>query len=251
MNRKQFLNLSLTGAAALIQPFPLLPEKKIKAIAFDAFPIFDPRPIGALAEKLYPGKGTALNNLWRSKLFEYSWLYATAGQYRNFWQIAGDALTYAAAKNGCELSSEKKGQLMDQFLQLPLWPDVLPALEQLKQAKIRLGFLSNFTEEMLRSSARQAQVENYFEHFISTDRVKTYKPHPRAYQAGIDVFKLKKEEILFAAFAGWDASGSKWFGYPTFWVNRAGQRTEELHVLPDESGKGLAALAEYAIKKAG
>jgi 2-haloacid dehalogenase len=32
----------------------------------------------------------------------------------------------------------------------------------------------------------------------------------------IDAFTLKREEILFAAFAGWDAAGAKWFGYPTF-----------------------------------
>jgi len=32
---------------------------------------------------------------------------------------------------------------------------------------------------------------------------------------------LRKEEIVFAAFGGWDAVGAKWFGYPTFWVNRA------------------------------
>ncbi len=255
MNRKQFINLSLTGGAAVMQPFPLLQpgsqEKNIKAIAFDAFPIFDPGPIGAMVEKLYPGKGAALNNGWRSKLFEYTWLYATAEQYRNFYQIAEDALKYAAAQNGCELSTDNKDQLLQQYLQLPLWPDVLPALERLKQAKIRLGFLSNFTEEMLRSCLGHSQVEDYFEHIISTDRVKTYKPHPRAYQVGMDVLKLKKDEILFAAFASWDASGSKWFGYPTFWVNRAEQRIEELHILPDETGKGLTALAEYAIKKAG
>jgi 2-haloacid dehalogenase len=34
---------------------------------------------------------------------------------------------------------------------------------------------------------------------LSTDRVKAFKPDPRAYQMGVDAFKLKKEEIAFAA----------------------------------------------------
>lgn len=44
---------------------------KLKAIAFDAFPIFDPRPVFALAEKLFPGRGAELSNAWRIRQFEY------------------------------------------------------------------------------------------------------------------------------------------------------------------------------------
>jgi 2-haloacid dehalogenase len=56
----------------------------------------------------------------------------------------------------------------------------------------------------------------------------TFKPDPRAYQLGIDAFKLPKEQIAFAAFAGWDAAGAEWFGYRTFCVNRMGAKPESL-----------------------
>ena len=46
-----------------------------------------------------------------------------------------------------------------------------------------------------------------------------------------------REEILFVAFAGWDAAGAKLFGYPTYWVNRPRLPPEELSVLPDGSGE--------------
>ena len=58
-------------------------------------------------------------------------------------------------------------------------------------------------------------------------------------------FGLKKEEIAFAAFAGWDAAGAKWFGYPTFWVKRVQAVPEELGVLPDGVGKDLNDLAGF------
>ena len=48
------------------------------------------------------------------------------------------------------------------------------------------------------------KIEKYFDHVISTDKVQSYKPDPDTYQLGIDTLKLKKEEILFVAFAGWD-----------------------------------------------
>ena len=67
-----------------------------------------------------------------------------------------------------------------------------------------------------------------FDHVLTADRVSAYKPDPRAYRIGLDAFGLNPDQILFAAFAGWDAAGAKSFGYPTFWVNRQNQPAEEL-----------------------
>ena len=64
---------------------------------------------------------------------------------------------------------------------------------------------------------------------------------------GLDAFKLTKEEIAFAAFAGWDAAGAKWFGYPTFWVNRANAPVEELSATPDGMGSGLGDLVKFVL----
>lgn len=44
----------------------------IKAVAFDGFPIIDPRPVFAKAEELFPGKGEALSQIWRIRQFEYT-----------------------------------------------------------------------------------------------------------------------------------------------------------------------------------
>jgi 2-haloacid dehalogenase len=61
----------------------------------------------------------------------------------------------------------------------------------------------------------------------------------------IDAFKLQREEILFAAFGGWDAVGGKNFGYPTFWVNRLNLPVEQLDVAPDGVGTTLTALVDF------
>ena len=62
---------------------------------------------------------------------------------------------------------------------------------------------------------------------------------------GVDAFRLRRREILFAAFAGWDAAGAKAFGYPTFWVNRQKQPAEELGVVADASGENLDDLVRF------
>lgn len=249
LNRRQLLKLMAGGAAASLLTATTLNQAAtrphIKAIAFDAFPIFDPRPIFALAETLFPGKGEGLSNAWRTRQFEYQWLRALSGRYVDFWQATEEGLLFAVKQLKLEMNEAKREQLMNAYLNLKPWPDVVPALKLLKDAKIRLAFLSNMTPKMLNTNIHNAGLDEFFEHVISTDRAKTYKPDPRAYQLGLDTLKLKREEIVFAAFAGWDVAGAKWFGYPTFWVNRAGFPDEELGVTADGTGKSLAQLVDF------
>jgi 2-haloacid dehalogenase len=88
-------------------------------------------------------------------------------------------------------------------------------------------------------------MEGIFEHVLSTDAVRTYKPDARAYQMGTDAFRLRCEQIVFVAFAGWDVAGANWFGYPTFWANRRNQRVAEMGVLPDAGGSDLTTLKNF------
>jgi 2-haloacid dehalogenase len=101
------------------------------------------------------------------------------------------------------------------------------------------------TAKILEAGIKNAGLEGIFEHVLSTDQVRAYKPDPRAYHMAMDAFQLKREEILFAAFAGWDAAGAKRFGYPTFWVNRLNLPGEELGVTPDAIGRDLTDLVSF------
>lgn len=249
LDRREFLNLAAAGiATGLLASIPLARAAagpKIKAIAFDAFPIFDPRPVFALTEQLFPGKGAELSNAWRTRQFEYQWLHALSGHYADFWQATEDALVFSSEMLKLDLTSDKRKQLMDTYLELKTWPDALPALQSLKNDGIRLAFLSNATSKILDAGIKNSGLDGVFEHVLSTDKIKSYKPDPRAYQMAIDAFNLKREEILFVPFAGWDAAGAKSFGYTTFWVNRLNLPVEKLGVVPDAIGQNLIDLLGF------
>lgn len=247
LNRRQFLNLTAAGIAAgtLGSMSPAAAKPKIKALAFDAFPIFDPRPIFALAERLFPGRGAELSAAWRTRQFEYQWLRALSQQYADFGQVTEESLVFAAEILKLELTTDKRRQLMNAYLELEPWPEVPAALQALKGRGLRLAFLSNATARILNAGIKNAGLEHLFEHVLSTDKIKTYKPDPRAYRMGMEAFGLKKAEILFVAFAGWDAAGAKSFGYPAFWVNRMGLPMEQLGASPDAIGKDLSDLTAY------
>ncbi|MBR0838013.1 haloacid dehalogenase type II [Bradyrhizobium manausense] len=245
LSRRQLLAIASLTVASSIASDSLGAGSSIKAIAFDGFPIFDPRPIFALAEQLFPGRGAELSEVWRRKQFEYTWLRTMTGHYRDFLDVIDEALVFACKSLEIELTGIKRSALVESYLKMTIWPDVLPALSMLKESGFRLAFLSNFSPAMFDGNIRGTELDGTFEFRLSTDAVRAYKPDPRAYQMGIDAFGLKREEILFAAFAGWDASGAKLFGYPTFWVNRQKQPREQLDATPDGEGRGMADLVHF------
>jgi 2-haloacid dehalogenase len=106
------------------------------------------------------------------------------------------------------------------------------------------------TPTMLRVLTENAGAADLFEHQLSTDAVKAFKPDPRAYQMAETAFNLPRENIAFAAFGGWDAAGARSFGFDTFWVNRLGVPMEELGVAPNAAGGTLTELATYVTARA-
>jgi 2-haloacid dehalogenase len=239
-HRRGFVyNIAAVGLLATANRASAVPRGQIKAVAFDALAVFDVRPVFTLAEEFYPGRAIELANLWRTRQFEYAWLRTLSKRYSDFWSVTDDALVFAANTLKLELTNEKRTRLVESYLALKCWPDALTVLHRLKNAGIRLAVLSNFTLRMLESCVRSGGLESVFDHLLSTDRVQAYKPDPRAYQMGMDAFQMKRSEIAFAAFGGWDAAGAKSFGYPTFWNNRSSQPVEELGVRPDAAGATL------------
>lgn len=246
-NRRHFLQITAGGlaVAALSQSAKAQTKTKIKAVAFDAFPIFDPRPIFEMVNQLFGEKGPVITNTWRTAQFEYTWLRTSGNQYVDFWKVTEDALIFSAMKNQITLTEASRKQIMEQYLHLKAWPDVLPVLKALKAQGVKIAFLSNFTSEMLNANIKNAGLEGYFDFVLSTDNARAFKPSPKAYQLGVDTFKFKKEEIAFAAFAGWDAVGAKWFGYPTYWCNRQNNPLDELSAQPDITSNGLNGLVDF------
>jgi 2-haloacid dehalogenase len=139
-----------------------------KAVAFDALAVFDPRPVWALADQLFPGRGNELSAEWRSRQFEYTWLRVVAGRYADFRQVTADALTYAARRLGITPSPPQRGALMNAWRTLKGWTDAPPALAALKESGLRLALLSNFTRDMLAGCIVGTGLQNVFDQILST-----------------------------------------------------------------------------------
>jgi hypothetical protein len=65
---------------------------RFKAIAFDYFVLFNPDSVVSAVERIFPGKGRELTNLWRTRQFEYSWLRSITNRYGDFFAVTEEPL---------------------------------------------------------------------------------------------------------------------------------------------------------------
>ncbi len=143
----------------------------IRAVVFDAYgTLFDVYSVGALAEQLFPGKGSELSQLWRLKQIEYTQLRTLASRYRPFWEVTQDALVFSARRLGLELSEALRDRLMNQYACLSPFPENAGALKELKALGVPTGILSNGTPQMLDIAVKSAGMVGLFDHILSVER---------------------------------------------------------------------------------
>ena len=233
-------------AASAAVPLRAQPSDRIAAIAFDAFVLFSTSTIVSRSKEILGDDTAAFLASASAKLFAYTWLYTSAGQYAGFEKLARDAFEAAASAMGRELRQSDLDHIVGGYSALEPWLDVPGALDALRQTGVRLAILSNLPRRALQSSLVGGGIDRYFEHVLSTDEVGRFKPAPAAYALAAARLRLKATSIGFAASAGWDASGATWFGYRTVWVNRGHSMAEAAHQMPDVVSAGMEGVLRLA-----
>ena len=212
------------------------------ALVFDAYgTLYDVHSVVALCERFWPGKGAALSQLWRTKQLEYTWQRSLMRRYLAFSRVTELGLRYACAALGLKLSDAQAAALMQQYLNLSLYPDAMPALETLRGRK--LAILSNGSPDMLDPLVAASGLDRVLDAVLSVAEVKTFKPDPSVYQIAVDRLQVPKQAIGFVSSNCWDACGAKSFGFRTYWINRAGAPLDALDVTPDHTIARLTDLA--------
>ena len=204
----------------------------LKALVFDAYgTLFNPFALQEKLSERFGEKADAINQVWRQKQLEYTWLRALMGRYVPFQRITWEALRYACEAADVIPNDEDFADIMDQYLYLPAFPEVPGILKELK-GQLPLCILSNANPAMLESAIAANRLEGVFDHVFSAHSISTYKPRPEIYQLACDGLGLSAENIGFISGNPWDVAGAASFGLQVLWLNRAKKQAEELGVRP-------------------
>lgn len=166
--------------------------------------------------------------VWRTKQLEYAWTSSLMGLDNDFLAVTRQALDYALRV--CGIADDSGGALVDEiaeaFMVLDPFPDVAPALAQLREAGRRIVILSNGTLEMVTTAVERGGLSALVDEVLSCEEVHTFKPDPRGYDLACNRLQLTPEDIMFVASNTWDVAGATAFGFRTVWVNRGAEPAE-------------------------
>jgi 2-haloacid dehalogenase len=220
-------------------------SREISALVFDAYgTIFDVHSVTGLAEKFFPGRGSALSAAWRTKQLEYTWQRTLMGRYEDFNRVTLAALEWTFEHLKLEAGDTERRALLDQYRKLAMFPEVPSVLEVLA-ARRPLAILSNGHPDMLNAVVEHNGLKDRFRGgVLSVHAAKLFKPAPAVYRLAEDALGLPRTLVGFVSSNGWDAAGAKAFGFQVFWVNRGKMPVERLGVRPDETVSDLTALVE-------
>jgi len=185
---------------------------------------------------------------WFTKLLHNSTIMGIMNDYRNFGELAGVALENLFFENNKPLSAETKAEILGEFKSLPAYKDVRPAIEILRDNRIRVVAISNSSSAMIKEQLSNADIFNLFDSYYSVDDVKKYKPFKDVYLSTAKKEGLETHEIVMVATHDWDLFGAKKAGLSTAYIKRKEQIFHPYYAQVDYEGSDLRVLVREIVE---
>lgn len=181
---------------------------------------------------------------WFSLILLNSEAVTLAGAYFDFSTLGGAALEMLANSRNISLDPADKDQVLQGMLSLPPHPDVIPSLELLQNAGLRLVTLTNSSQDAVEAQLRNARLSRFFERNFSVDAVRRFKPAPEPYRMLAAELRILPEQLRLVAVHSWDVMGAMQAGCAAAFVARPGKVLFPLMPAPDIVGPDLTAVAD-------
>jgi 2-haloacid dehalogenase len=136
-------------------------------------------------------------------------------RWADFDVITRDTLQASLDELGIAPAIDPAG-FADAFAVLPLAHDAAGAVRRMHEAGIATGILTNASSVTLERVA--ARLDLRFDHLLSADAARAFKPNPTVYRLAVDTTGLPPERIGFVTANGWDAAGAGAFGLRVAWL---------------------------------
>jgi 2-haloalkanoic acid dehalogenase type II len=210
-------------------------QHRFKAVVFDlltalmdSWEIWDEAARSGTTETSETGKAVEVSGrTWRERYLELTY---GCGAY-----VAYESLVERAAAD-VGLSGQAPRKLLEGWDRLKVWDDVPGVLAQLRTEGVKLGVVTNCSDEMgfraVRSCERQVREGQKqdsvagdgfrFDGVVTAEGSGFYKPSPKPYLDLLAKMNVRAEETLFVAGSAADVPGAKGVGMEVVWHNHVG-----------------------------
>ena len=111
-----------------------------------------------------------------------------------------------------------KSQCVIAWHSMPAWPEVRPAIEQLKSAGYEVFVFANGTTRLQLDLCKSSGLQ--FNMLFSNELLGIYKPALESYRKALKLVKVKPEESVMVAAHAYDVRGGRAAGMKTVYIHR-------------------------------
>ena len=202
---------------------------RVDTVTVDSYgTLVDPHAtVETLAEYVPDDLIDPIANEWRARSLMYTMVGNAIGFYQPFYEMNRDALAYATAANGADLTTEEINDVLSVYHDLDVFSDVRDGIERIRDSGYDVYVLSNGDPEMLESMVENADIQDSITDTISADEVERFKPEPTIYRHGAARTGTAIDRLLHVAGPAFDVLGAMNAGMQAAWLNRTGAPWED------------------------
>ncbi len=189
----------------------------------------------------------SVTDVWFARLLHTSTVCALTGVETGFAQLAGSMLDFVASGNGISLNDDQRTEILSTFAGLKPFPDVAPALQQLRQAGYRTVAFSNSSQALIANQVANSGLGDLFDMTVSVESTGTFKPDPAVYRYAAEQVDRPIDDLRLVACHDWDTHGALATGMAAAYINRSGTPYHPLYRQPTVSADNMGAVAELVI----
>jgi 2-haloacid dehalogenase len=152
--------------------------------------------------------------------------------HRSFRDVAGCALEYAMTELNLHYAAADIENLTHAISAMPPFPEVIPALSQLKRMGFKLCIISNTDDDIIAGNV--AQLGGLIDRVITAQQAQAYKPSVRIFRHAHAALGITNDDVIhICASPVLDLQGARDLGFRCIWIDRGTGRAPLPDYTPD------------------
>jgi 2-haloacid dehalogenase len=177
--------------------------------------------IRSTGELLFPGRGDDFLDAYIALEADVE----TEGSFKRYRAVLAETSRRAAKQLGVELKADDSTALVDTIPHWPPFPDVGPALSELRKAGWKFALLTNCDRDLIALTQRRLPAS--FDAVVTAEDVSAYKPNHAHFKLFQSTFGSSADAWIHAAQSYFhDIIPTHELGITRIWVNRRGEKDD-------------------------
>ncbi|OBF88034.1 haloacid dehalogenase, type II [Mycobacterium sp. 852002-51163_SCH5372311] len=170
---------------------------------------------------------------WFGQLVTYSMTATLVEHYADFFTLGEGVLRMLGSIHQVEIDDDDVARLGELMRTMPAHPDVVDGLKALRDNGFRLATLTNSPRRPgVPTALENAGLAGYFEHQLSVDDCRSFKPSPAVYRHACLALDVAPTECMMVAAHVWDTLGAQAVGFSSALITRSGNAPLPVDALP-------------------